>query len=86
MEARATVSRTGISKFFVGAVLVLVALGLGIMAAFLAANLSGSAGATQHVNAAPGTVLRQDSPVDAAPAETPADIQIGPRHGGELTE
>lgn len=86
MEARATVGRTGISKLFVGVVLVIVAVGLGIMAAYLAANLTGSAGAgarTEQVNAAPGTVLRQDNP---SQTEQAPDIQLGPRHGGALEE
>jgi hypothetical protein len=67
MEARATIDRTGISRLFVGAVLVIVAVGLGIMAAYLAAGLSGAASVTQH-NAAPGTVLRQDNPSQAEQA------------------
>jgi len=87
MEARATVGRTGISKLFVGVVLVIVAVGLGIMAAYLAANLTGSAGAgtsSEPVKAAPGTVLRQDNPSQTDQA--PAEIQLGPRHGGALEE
>lgn len=43
MEARADVRRTGISKAFTAAVLVLIAAGLGLMGAFLAVNLGGHA-------------------------------------------
>jgi hypothetical protein len=69
MEARASFGKTGISKLFVGVVLVIVAVGLGIMAAYLASNLTGSAGATQ-TNSAPGSVMRHDNgrELDQAPA------------------
>ncbi len=88
MEARATIGRTGISKLFVGVVLVIVAVGLGIMAAYLAANLTGSAGAgtsSEPVNAAPGTVLRQDNPAQDSASQTeqaPADDESLPFRGG----
>lgn len=88
MEARATVSRTGISRFFVGAVLVIVAIGLGIMAAYLAANLTGVSGTTQS---APSTVTRHENSqeLDQAPAandEAPANVHLGHRMGGALEE
>jgi hypothetical protein len=71
MDVRATIGRTGISRFFVGVVLVTIALGLGLIGGYLAANLSGtSTGGSQSVHAAPGTVLRQDAgnPIVLAPA------------------
>lgn len=81
MEARATVSRTGISKFFVGLVLVIVAVGLGIMAAYLAANLNSGAGASSApVNAAPGTVLRQDNPSQTEQAPASEEQRPGSHH------
>jgi len=47
MEARADVRKTGISRAFTGAVLILIAAGLGLMGAFLAVNLSGGHATTQ---------------------------------------
>ena len=65
MEARATINGTSISKTFVAAVLVLVAMGLGAMGGYVAKGL-GASGASTTINApvhpAPGTVLRQDNP------------------------
>jgi len=83
MEARAELGRTGISKLFVGVVLVIVAVGLGIMAAYLASNLTGAAGTSEPAHAAPGTVLRQDNPArqdnpninDADAVQAPATDQ-----------
>jgi len=66
LEARATVNGASVSKTFVAAILVLVAMGLGAMGGYVAKGLSvsGSAAAQgQQVHAAPGTVLRQDNPV-----------------------
>lgn len=54
MEARANVRRTGISKAFTAAVLILVAAGLGLMGAFLAVNLSGHASTPTVTQSAPG--------------------------------
>jgi hypothetical protein len=82
MEARAAFGKSGISKLFVGVVLILVAVGLGIMAAYLAANVSGASGASQpQTNSAP-KVLRQDN-WNAEQAPAAVDGQpTGPRHGG----
>ena len=54
MEARTALRGTGISKLFVGAFLVVVAVGLGIMAAFVAKNLSAPAAAPRHFVQAQG--------------------------------
>jgi len=65
MEARASFSGASISKTFVVAILVIVALGLAAMGGYVAKGLSGSgAAASQSVttHAAPGTVVRQDNP------------------------
>ena len=73
MEARASFNGASVSKTFVAAILVLVALGLGAMGGYVAKGLSGTgAAATQNstVHAAPGSVLRQDNP-----AELPAYIR-----------
>jgi len=57
MEARADVRKTGISKAFTAAVLVLIAAGLGLMGAFLAGNLGGHATTqTTVTHSAPGAV------------------------------
>ena len=88
MEARATIGRAGVSKLFVGVVLVIVAVGLGIMAAYLAANLTGAASVSNGTfHAAPGTVLRQDNPsqsqTEQAPAaEAPAADELPSGRGG----
>jgi hypothetical protein len=80
MEARASFRKTGISRLFVGVVLVIVAVGFGIMAAYLAASVTGTAGASQTTHSAPGSVLRQDNwSQDLAPA---ASEPVAPRRGG----
>ncbi|HXN90859.1 MAG TPA: hypothetical protein VN906_05180 [Candidatus Sulfotelmatobacter sp.] len=64
MEARADVGRTGLSKAFTGAVLVLIAVGLGLMLAMLAANLGGRA--TTHTtvtHSAPGGAVQIYRPI-----------------------
>ena len=73
MEARQTLGGSSISKSFVAAVLVSIAIGLGVMGAYIAKDLGGSSAAatqTQPVHVAPATNLRQDSdyPVLATPA------------------
>lgn len=72
MEARATVNGTSVSKTFVAAILVLVAMGLGAMGGYVAKGLdSGTVAApSQQVHAAPGTVLRQDNPPKSATQES----------------
>ena len=82
MEARAAFGKTGISKLFVGVVLVLVAVGFGIMAAYLAASVTGTSGASQpQTNSAP-KVLRQDNwNAEQAPAALDG-APTGPSHGG----
>lgn len=67
MEARATINRPSVSKTFIAAVLVLVAMGLGAMGGYVAkglgANAASATGAAQvQVHPAAGTVLRQDNP------------------------
>ena len=64
MEARASFNGSSVSKTFVAAILVLVALGLGAMGGYVAKGLTGSGSAATEnatVHAAPGSVLRQDS-------------------------
>ncbi len=64
MEARATLSRPSVSRTFVAAILIVVALGLAAMGGYLAKGVTGSGAATVQTHsqtyAAPGTVLRQD--------------------------
>jgi hypothetical protein len=68
MEARASFGRSGISKSFIAAVAVLVTLGLGVMAAAVAKNVSGSAATQTHA-------------VKAQPASGPFYAQAGSRGG-----
>ena len=65
MEARASFNGPSVSKTFVAAILVLVAMGLGAMGGYVTKGLTtgGSAAQSQSqgiVKAAPGSVLRQD--------------------------
>jgi hypothetical protein len=78
MEARATFKGAAVSRTFVAAVLVVVAMGLSAMAGYTARSIFGN-GATVGVNnaavhPAAGTVLRQDNPVQA-PAQLPDWIE-----------
>jgi hypothetical protein len=64
MEARSSLKGTAVSKTFVAAVLIIVAIGLGIMGAYLAVGLSGSKAATpSHTIVAPssGAALTPDA-------------------------
>jgi hypothetical protein len=64
MEARASFGRSSVSKTFVAAILVIVAIGLAVMGAYVAKGLSGTSASQNHfAQPAPGTVLRQDNPV-----------------------
>jgi hypothetical protein len=79
VEARATINGTSISKTFVAAVLVLVAMGLGAMGGYVVKGLgAGGASVTGteqgQVHPAAGTVLHQDNP-QAKAAELPGYIQ-----------
>jgi hypothetical protein len=71
MEARASLGRTGISKGFIVAIAVSVTLGLGVMAAAVAKNVSGSSTTQTHA-------------VKAQPASAPTYAQQGYR-GGKQT-
>ena len=67
MEARASITGASVSRTFVAAILVIVAMGLAAMGGYLARTVVGSGSQSvatqgQTVHAAPGTVLRQDSP------------------------
>src|SRR2546430_12829060 len=69
MEARASLRGASVSKTFVFAVLVIVAMGLAAMGGYIAKSVQGSGVAvTQNpaVHAAPGTVLRQDKGTSGA--------------------
>jgi hypothetical protein len=64
MEARASFGGSSVSKTFVAAILVIVALGLAAMGGYAVKGLSGTGAAAAQsgtVHAAPGTVLRQDN-------------------------
>lgn len=77
MEARATVNGASVSKTFVAAILVLVAMGLGAMGGYVAKGLGASgtvAAQSQQVHAAPGTVLRQDNPPQSAVHAAPGTV------------
>jgi hypothetical protein len=69
MEARASFNGSSVSKTFVAAILVLVAMGLGAMGGYVTKGLTAGGSAAQGqgiVKAAPGSVLRQDSPVHSS--------------------
>jgi len=70
MEARASFSGASISKTFIAAILILVAMGLAAMGGYAAKGLTGTGAASQSgtVHAAAGTVLRQDNPSTGKPA------------------
>jgi hypothetical protein len=66
MEARASFNGPSVSKTFVAAILVLVAMGLGAMGGYVTKGLTAGGSAAQGqgiVKAAAGSVLRQDNPV-----------------------
>ena len=71
MEARASFGRTGISKGFIAVVAVLVTLGLGVMAAAVAKNVSGSTTTQTHA-------------VKAQPFSGPTYAQPGYRGGLQM--
>jgi hypothetical protein len=86
MEARASFNRPSVSKTFIAAILVLVAMGLGAMGGYVAKGLTSGDIATsqsQSVKAAPGTVLRQDNPVqdNAQQGDTSTDPGLRGGHG-----
>jgi hypothetical protein len=77
VEARATLNGASVSKTFVAAVLVLVAMGLGAMGGYAVRGLGAGAASTTSigdVHPAAGTVLRQDNP-PVTKAVVPAWIQ-----------
>jgi hypothetical protein len=80
MEARRTFGSASISKTFVAIVLVVVAVGLGIMGAYAAKSLTGSAAApathAQSVQLAPATSLRQDNDYPARPANSQRTLAV----------
>lgn len=79
MEARATIKETSVSRVFVGAILVLVAMGLGAMGGYVVKGAglgAGSAGGTvQTTRTAPALPLRQDNDYPRKAAEIPPYVQ-----------
>ena len=73
MEARQSFGRTGISKGFIAVVAVLITLGLAVMAAAVAKNVSGSAATQTHA-------------VKAQPASGPTYAQSGYRGGHQTLD
>lgn len=89
MEARATFNGAAVPKTFVAAALVVVAMGLAAMGGYMANDMlkgraSGISG-NATVHAAPGTVLRQDNPVQGS-AELPgwAQSEIATKSGTRI--
>ncbi|HYL06918.1 MAG TPA: hypothetical protein VEU76_00105, partial [Candidatus Udaeobacter sp.] len=79
MEARRTFGSSSVSKSFVAVVLVLVAVGLGIMGAYAARNLTGFAAPAAHAQAVqivPATSLRQDNDYPARAANPQRTLPI----------
>jgi hypothetical protein len=85
MEARTSFNGSSVSKTFVAAILVLVAMGLGAMGGYVAKGLNGSGTAAaqsqQVVKAAPGTVLRQDNPVTIQAPDNSIPLRNRTGHG-----
>jgi hypothetical protein len=73
MEARASLGRTGTSKAFIAIVAVLITLGLAVMAAAVAKNVSGSAATQTHA-------------VKAQPASGPTYQQPGYKGGRQTID
>jgi cytoskeletal protein RodZ len=74
MEARASYGRTGFSKGFIAVIAVLIALGLGVMAAAVAKNANGT------------TTTIQTHSVKALPASVPSQSQPGYRPGKQTLD
>lgn len=51
MEARATIKETAVSRTFVAAVLMLIAMGLGAMGGYLAQGARATSGGAAHISA-----------------------------------
>jgi hypothetical protein len=67
MEVRQTFRGSDVSRGIVVALVTSLAIGLAVAGSIVAKDLtSSSAGVNGTVHAAPGTVLRQDNPVQAA--------------------
>jgi hypothetical protein len=65
MEVRATINTASVSRTFLAAVLVLVAMGLAAMAGYAAKGAFGGSASVSNIavgHPAAGTVLRQDDP------------------------
>jgi hypothetical protein len=73
MEARQSFGRTGISKGFIAVVAVLITLGLAVMAAAVAKNVSGSTATQTHA-------------VKAQPASGPTYAQPGYKGGPQTLD
>jgi hypothetical protein len=90
VEARATIKETSVSRFFVGAILVLVAMGLGAMGGYVVKGASvgsgNAAGTVQTTRVAPALPLRQDNDYPVKPAELPAYVQNDIDRAAEQTE
>ena len=90
MEVRASLNGASVSKTFIAAILVLVAMGLGAMGGYVAKGIGASgtpaAATQQQVHPAAGTVLRQDSPAQSATQDASAKPVRGGTRGdhGEL--
>jgi hypothetical protein len=82
VEARTSLKGASISRTFVAAILVIVAMGLAAMGGYLARTVVGSGSTVTQghgvVQPAPGTVLRQDNPSRGA-VQLPGSAQRGPK-------
>lgn len=79
MEARQAFEGASISKSFVAVVLVLIALGLGVMGGYAAKSLTGSAATTApqaQTHFAPATNLRQDNDYPQRPVNPQRSLRI----------
>ncbi|HSS61085.1 MAG TPA: hypothetical protein VLK30_06495 [Candidatus Limnocylindrales bacterium] len=97
MEARQTLAGSAVPKGLVALLAISIAIALAAVGSLVARDMAGSnASVNRAVHAAPGTVLRQDNPVQAAPAlldrgaegqsSAPAGTHIGRSSGTQSIE
>ena len=88
MEARQTLRDSAVPKGLIAVVAIGFTIGLAGIAASLALGNTGSssAGVKSVVHAAPGTVLRQDNPVQTAPITIVRHANPGRRGGTQIQD
>lgn len=80
MEARATIKETAVSRTFVAAVLMLIAMGLGAMGGYLAQGARATSGGAAHISAVQSVQQQAANESPTQPAR-PATNGIHGDHG-----